>query len=376
MDFSYSDEQLAVGELARQIFQDKTSPESMRALEKAEGPRFDPDLWSALSESGLIGIAVPEEQSGGGLGFLEVAVILEQLAHATAPVPLYETMVLGALPLAEFGTEAQRARWLPALGEGSVIMTAALEEAGADPLAPTTRATGQGDGFVLNGEKISVPAAPIADLILIPASFEDGGVGVFIVESSAPGLEIESVETTTRQPEAIVHLRDVAIDGASRLGADTAGEDLLAWIRLRATAALCAMTAGVCDAALQLTSEYVKTRKQFDQPIAMFQAVGHRAADAYIDAETVRLTAQQAVWRIAEGRAAESQVAVAKFFASEAGNRVLLAAQHLHGGVGVDRDYPLHRYYLYAKQLELTLGGGTEQLRELGRMLAADSTTF
>ncbi len=376
MDFSYSDEQLAVGELARQIFQDKTSPESMRALEKEEGPRFDPELWSALSESGLIGIAVPEEQSGGGLGFLEVAVILEQLAHATAPVPLYETMVLGALPLAEFGTEAQRERWLPALAEGSVIMTAALEEAEADPLVPTTRAAGKGDGFVLNGEKISVPAAPIADLILIPASFEDGGVGVFVVESSAPGLEIEPVETTTRQPEAIVRLRDVTVDGESRLGADTAGEDLLAWIRLRATAALCAMTAGVCDAALQLTSEYVKTRKQFDQPIAMFQAVGHRAADAYIDAETVRLTAQQAVWRIAEGRASESQVAVAKFFASEAGNRVLLAAQHLHGGVGVDRDYPLHRYYLYAKQLELTLGGGTEQLRELGRMLASDSSTF
>ena len=376
MDFSYSDEQLAVGELARQIFQDKTSPASMRALEKEEGPRFDPELWSALSESGLIGIAVPEEQSGGGLGFLEVAVILEQLAHATAPVPLYETMVLGALPLAEFGTEAQRERWLPALAEGSVIMTAALEEAEADPLVPTTRAAGKGDGFVLNGEKISVPAAPIADLILIPASFEDGGVGVFVVESSAPGLEIEPVETTTRQPEAIVRLRDVTVDGESRLGADTAGEDLLAWILLRATAALCAMTAGVCDAALQLTSEYVKTRKQFDQPIAMFQAVGHRAADAYIDAETVRLTAQQAVWRIAEGRASESQVAVAKFFASEAGNRVLLAAQHLHGGVGVDRDYPLHRYYLYAKQLELTLGGGTEQLRELGRMLASDSSTF
>ena len=376
MDFSYSDEQLAVGELARQILEDKTSSESMRALEKSDGPRFDPALWSALSESGLIGIAIPEDCGGGGLGFLEVAVILEQLAHATAPVPLYETMVLGALPLVEFGSEEQKKRWLPQIAEGTLIVTTALEEAGADPLLPTTRAVARDDGFVLSGEKISVPAAPVAHAILIPASLPDGGVGVFLVPSGASGLEIEPVETTTRQPEAIVRLHDVVVDVDARLGAETSGDSIVEWIRLRAIAALCSMSAGVCDAALHLTSEYVKTRKQFDQPIAMFQAVGHRAADAYIDAEAVRLTAQQAAWRIAEGRPSDSQVAVAKYFACEAGNRVMLAAQHLHGGVGVDRDYPLHRYYLYAKQLELALGGGSEHLRTLGGMLASDSATF
>ena len=128
---------------------------------------------------------------------------------------------------------------------------------------------------------------------------------------------------------------------------------------------------GVCETALALTSEYVKTRKQFDQPIAMFQAVGHRAADAYIDTEAIRLSAWQAAWRIDAGEDAAEQTAIAKFFASEAGKRVVHAAAHLHGGVGVDREYPLHRYFLYARHLELQFGSGTPQLLELGRLLAA-----
>ena len=151
------------------------------------------------------------------------------------------------------------------------------------------------------------------------------------------------------------------------------GARIADWIAERATAAICLVALGACEASLELTSEYVKTRKQFDQPIAMFQAVGHRAADAYVDTEAIRLTAWQAAWRISAGVDASKQVAVAKFFAGEAGKRVVHAAQHLHGGIGVDREYPLHRYFLYARQLELTLGSGTPQLLELGRLLASDA---
>ena len=140
----------------------------------------------------------------------------------------------------------------------------------------------------------------------------------------------------------------------------------------RATAAQCCLAAGVCAEALDLTAEYTKARKQFDQPIATFQAVGQRAADAYIDTEAVRLTALQAAWRISEGLPAETEVAAAKFWAAEGGQRVVHAAQHLHGGMGVDRDYPLHRYFLYAKQLELSLGGATRQLLALGEILARE----
>ena len=140
----------------------------------------------------------------------------------------------------------------------------------------------------------------------------------------------------------------------------------------RSTAALALAQAGAAAAALALVAEYTKTREQFGKPIATFQAVGQRAADAYVDTEAIRLTAWQAAWRIAEGLPADKEVAIAKFWAADGGQRVVHAAVHLHGGVGVDRDYPLHRYFLMTKHLELTLGGATEQLLHLGAMLAAE----
>jgi alkylation response protein AidB-like acyl-CoA dehydrogenase len=142
------------------------------------------------------------------------------------------------------------------------------------------------------------------------------------------------------------------------------------WIFEHTTAALCATAAGVCETALRMTAEYTKTREQFDRPIATFQAVGQRAAEAYIDTEAVRLTAWQAAWRLDAGLPATAEVSVAKFWAADGGQRVVHAAQHLHGGIGVDRDYPLHRYFLWAKHLELTLGGATSQLLRLGSLLA------
>jgi alkylation response protein AidB-like acyl-CoA dehydrogenase len=145
---------------------------------------------------------------------------------------------------------------------------------------------------------------------------------------------------------------------------------VVAWIVERATAAVCATMAGVAETAVRMTAEYTKTREQFDRLIATFQAVGQRAADAYIDAEAIRLTAWQAAWRLDTGLPAAAEVAVAKFWAADGGQRVVHAAQHLHGGVGVDRDYPLHRYFLWAKHLELTLGGATAQLLNLGSLLA------
>ena len=137
-----------------------------------------------------------------------------------------------------------------------------------------------------------------------------------------------------------------------------------------AIAALCVMEAGACASALDLTAEYTKTRVQFDKPIATFQAVGQRAADAYVDTEGIRLTAWQAASRLSSGLPATAEVAVAKYWAAEGGQRVVHAASHLHGGVGVDRDYPLHRYFLLTEQIELTLGGAGDSLRRLGKILA------
>ncbi|MEM7409502.1 MAG: acyl-CoA dehydrogenase family protein [Myxococcota bacterium] len=365
MDFSLSEEQQAIGELARQILQDQSTNERQREVEHSDGPRFDAKLWDAVAEAGLLGIAVPEAHGGAGLGFLELSAILEQMGRFTAPIPFYETVVLGALPLAQFGTDTQCQAWLPKLAQGQVKLTAALV---AD--APTTAAR-QGDGFTLNGKKLCVPAAAIADLVLVPAEV-DGRTTVFLVETQAAGVSLDPLDTTTGSPESVLTLAGVRVGEDAVLGGIGAGDDVIAWLEERATAALCLQSLGLCQASLELTSDYVKTRKQFDQPIAMFQAVGHRAADAYIDTEGIRLTTWQAAWRISAGLDAAKQVAVAKFWCAEGAKRVVHAAAHLHGGVGVDREYPLHRYFLWARQIELTLGGGTPQLRKLGRLLAAE----
>ena len=364
MDFSLSEDQQAIGALAAQILNDRATNERQREVETRGGPRFDRELWAAVADAGVLGIAVPEANDGAGLGFLEVAAILEQVGRHTAPIPLFETVVLGALPLAEFGSAAQRAAWLPRLASGEAIATAALV---AD--APAT-AVRDRDGFRLSGKFLCVPAAEIADLVLVPAA-ADGHETFFLVDPKAAGVQLDALSTTSGMPESMLTLSGARVGDDAVLGDAGGGAKIRAWLELRATAGLCMVSLGACESALEITSEYIKTRKQFDQPIAMFQAVGHRAADAFIDTEAIRLTSWQAAWRISAGLDAAKQVAVAKFWCAEGAKRVVHAATHLHGGVGVDKEYPLHRYVLHARHLELALGGGTPQLLKLGKLLAA-----
>ena len=369
MDFSYSDEQQAIFELARQILTDGTPRERLLELERADDPRFDPALWAKLGESGLVGLAVPEAYGGGGLGFLEVAGVIEQIGRTTAPVPYLETVVLGGLAIAEFGSEAQKQANLPALAAGERILTAALVEPEGEIEVPVVQATAADGGWRLDGVKSWVPAGELADLVLVSA-MTDRGPAVFLVDPRAEGVRVEPLATTSRMPEAKLTLEGVTIEEEALLGSLDDGRRIIDWIDLRANAALCQLALGCCEAALEMTAEYSKTRKQFDQPIAMFQSVAHREADAYIDTQAVRLTALEVAWRIAAGRDAEEAVAIAKHFAADAGYRVTFAAQHIHGGIGVDREYPVHRYYVYARHIELALGGSTHHLRRLGRLIA------
>ncbi|HUV10388.1 MAG TPA: acyl-CoA dehydrogenase family protein [Acidimicrobiia bacterium] len=369
MDFSFNEEQQDLQGLAKQILENEVTNERLKETEAGE-TNFDRDLWAKVAEAGLLGIAIPEAHGGGGYGFLEVALVLEQVGRTVAPVPYYEATVLGALPIAQFGSDAQQAALLPAIASGESIVTAALFDGGTDPLVPTTKATRAGDGWKLNGVKDCVPAGPLADRVLVPARTDDGAVIIAIVDPAGAGVTRESQQTTDNHPEARLTLADATVADADVLVGPEGGAEALQWIVERATAALAVIAIGICEEAVRMTAEYTKTREQFDRPIATFQAVGQRAADAYIDTEGIRLTSWQAAWRLSEGLEASTEVAVAKFWAADGGQRVVHAAQHLHGGMGVDRDYPLHRYFLWAKKLELTLGGATQQLLKIGRTLA------
>ncbi len=360
MDFSFSEEQQAVSDLAAQILGDQSTNEGLKAHE-ASGDPYPAGLWAALADAGLVGIALPEDVGGSGLGFLETCLTLEQIGRTTAPVPYFAT-VMAALAVNQFGTDEQRSSLLPGVVDGSRVLTVALTETGTGPLAPTTEAT---DG-ALRGTKLLVPFGQQATHAVVPARVGQD-IGLFVVDLSGDGVSQEALVTTSGLPATRLDLEGAAGDP---LGA--ADGEALSWLVERATAALCATAIGICEEALRLTAEYTKTREQFDRPIATFQAVGQRAADAYIDTEAVRLTAWQAAWRLSEGLPSTEQVAIAKFWCAEGGQRVVHAAQHLHGGMGVDRDYPLHRYFLWAKELELTLGGATHSLLGLGQILAAE----
>ena len=394
MDFELGEEEQAIRDLTAQVLDDMSSHERLKAL-AADGDHVDCKAWAALAGTGVVGASVPEAYGGLGLGFLATAVALEEVGRRASPVPLLTTAVMGAMPIAAYGTQSQRAAWLPGIADGSTLACAALAEDGTTAGEPTTMAriasdrngpTPDGDGsapgrgvlghdgggYVLDGTKVLVAGGLDADVALVPARLDDGGVGVFIVPTDAEGLEVRPVEVTTGRPEARFELSGVRVGADALLGGGASeGAEIVRFIERHANVGLCMMMAGAARAAIELAADYTKQRHQFDRPIATFQAVSQRAGDSYIDAEAIWLTAYQAAWRLSAGLPADREIAIAKYWAAEGGYRVVHAAVHVHGGVGVDRDYPLHRHFLAARHMELTLGHAEEQLAELGRQIAS-----
>lgn len=365
MDFSFTEEQETVRKVARQLFEHRATPERLTKLEaglEAGGVRFDRALWSELASSDLLGIALPESVGGSGGGFLELGVLLAEVGFSVAPVPLYPTLVLGADTIARHGDSALQRRYLPKVLDGTAILTAALAEQGnSDPSTPRTTARADGGTWLLHGSKELVPAAQISDAIVISACTEDGP-GLFVVETATDGVIVTPASTTNGDPHA-----DVQLAGAvGRRLSESGGADAVGSLYTRALVGLCAMQVGVTERALKIAASYTSEREQFGRPIGSFQAVQQRLADAFIDVEAIRWTTWHAAWLIAEGRPASREAAIAKFWAAEAGARVAASAQQVHGGIGIDVTYPLSRYFLWAKQIELSLGSATQQLTRLG----------
>ncbi len=372
MDFTTTEDQRALVGLATQILSERATPKRLAELEQAGG-WYDQELWRRLADAGIVGAALGEDVGGGGLGFTELALLLEQIGAHVAPVPLLETVLSAALPIDVFGTTAQRVRELPGVTAGRSILTAALVESGRDdPARPLTTATREGDGYRISGLKSAVPFAELATRILVPATDPDGRTVVVLLDPTSEGAVMRPQTATSGQPQAELELTDVRIGADDVLAGPDRGDEVLGWILDRTLTGLAATALGVSGRALAMSAEYTTGREQFGRPIATFQAVGHRLADAYIDVEAMRLTTLQAVWLLDSGRPGRDEATVAKWWACEGGHRVAHAAQHVHGGIGVDVEYPLSRYFRWSKQLEMTLGGATAQLLRLGAALAAD----
>ncbi len=364
MDFSLSSEAQAIKGLTVQVLSDMSTHEHLRALEQSDNDNYDRDTWQALVQTGVAACAIPEAHGGSGLSFLALAAALEEVGRYAAAVPLLTSSVMGAMPIAHYGTPVQQQRWLPALASGDSLACAVLSE------DDTTTAHHQPDGtYLLSGTKPLVAGGIEADVALVPAQL-DTTVGVFLLPIPTPGLTITPVQVTSGWHEARFELTDVQLAPDALLGTPETGTKIINYIEQHTHAGIAMMAAGSAKEAIRLAAEYTRERHQFDRPIATFQAVSQRAGDSYIDAEAIWLTAYQAAWRLAAGLPAEREIAIASYTAAEAGHRVIQAATHVHGGVGVDRDYPLHRHFLSTRHRELTLGHSEDHLTRLGDIIA------
>ena len=372
MDFTRTDEQQAIAELAHRILSEQLPADRLRQLEQTEA-WFADDVWRALGEADLLGLCLPEADGGGGYGIQEACLIAEQIGRTVAPVPFLSSIVGGAMPVARYGSAEQRRGLLPGVVAGTHTLTVALYEPTdvTEPDGPSTQATEDAGGWQLDGEKSMVVGADRAQAMLVSARTGEAASAIFLVPPGAPGVTLQRQRAVTGEPQWSVRLEGVQVGPEALLGGAAQGAEIWAWTTDHLLAAICATQTGVCEEALAITARYVSEREQFGSKLGTFQAVGQRVADAYIDTEGVRLTAQQAVWRLSEGLDARDELMTAKFWAAEGAQRVVHAAQHLHGGIGMDLDYPIHRYFRWAKVLELTLGGATPSLRRLGASLAA-----
>jgi alkylation response protein AidB-like acyl-CoA dehydrogenase len=357
VDFDLTDTQLAVRSLAADVFGRHADPARLAEIEA--GPeRFDRKLWQQLAQSGVLGLTVPESYGGGGLDGPDFVLALIEQGRRVPLVPLWETVILGALPVARFGSEQQQARWLPQVADGSAVLTAALEP------GPVRAERGSGAGWSLTGSCPAVPAAHLAAAVVVPATLDDGTLRLFLVETGSPGVAWQSFERTDRALAA-----DLTLAGAA--AEPLAGpDDSCQWLRQWAWVGLAALQLGVSQESVARVAAYTSERHQFGVPLATFQAVAHQAANCHIDTQAMEVTFWDAVWRLETGRPSAAAVHVARWWAADAGDRVARVVQHLHGGLGADITYPIHRYFLWSSQLGNTLGSASWHLDQIGEEIA------
>lgn len=375
MNFELSDEQRDVQALSRKILEDYCSNEQLREFD--QGERFDQVLWQELATSGLLGVAIDEPFGGMGFDFETLCLLVEEVGRSVAPAPVVSSLVLGALAVQRFACDELKQRVLPEVASGKNLLIAAFSEAndaGGSPIG--VRATKSGASWLLHGEKRFVPFASRAQQLLLSAQTEDGAA-LFLLPADTSGAVLQQHTSTAGEYQYSLALTGVELDEKQCVISGAKATAALAQMNNLGIAASCAQMLGVCDAMLRTTAAYTSEREQFGVKIATFQAVGQRAADSYIDVECLRLVTQKAIYAVEHESAQEALSAclIAKIWAGDAGHRVSHAAQHLHGGMGVDKDYSLWRYCLWAKQLELALGNSAALTEQLGEEIAAEFKT-
>jgi alkylation response protein AidB-like acyl-CoA dehydrogenase len=364
MDFAFSEEQEMLRSAAHEFLaRECPSAYVRRAADEAEA--HDPTLWSKLAEMGWTGLGIPEAQGGAG-GFLDLVVVLEEAGRALLPGPFFSTVALFVPALVEAGSEAQRAAVLPGVAAGEARGTLAVTEPAGrwDAGGVQVRATPTGGGFRLEGVKLYVPDAGVADHLVIPArTGGDGeeGITLFLVSGRPPGLTVSRLETLdATRPWYEVRLEGLEVSPDAVLGSVGGGWAPLQRTLERGAAALCAEMVGGSQWVLDTSVEYAKTRHQFGKPIGIYQAVSHKLADMLLETESSRSATYYAAWAVeADAPDRSAAVSIAKAYTSDAYRKTAGNGIQVHGGIGFTWEHDLHLYFKRAKASEVLLGDAT-----------------
>jgi len=299
--------------------------------------------WEALVSGGVTALGVPDRLGGDGVGLPEITTALTEIGRHATISPALATLGLGLVPLLDLATEAQQDRYLADVAKGA-ILTAAVNEPGS--ALPERPATTVADGR-LNGTKIAVPYAGQARWMLVTTDS-----GVIVVSPDAEGVRLRKTPSSTGGDEFAVEFRDVAVEPDAILA-----EASVHRFNQLALAAAGAYAAGLVAGAVRLTADYVSNRHQFGRPLATFQSVAAQLAEVYIASRTMGLAASSVVWRLSEGRDADEDLDVMAYWLTSQLPPAMQICHHLHGGMGMDITYPMHRYYSSTKDLTRMLGG-------------------
>jgi alkylation response protein AidB-like acyl-CoA dehydrogenase len=362
MNLALSEEQEMLRKMAHDFLTDKLPKKVVKEIEESERG-YSPELWKEMAGLGWMGLALPEKYGGSGMSFLDLAVLFEEMGRACLPGPYFSSVVLGGLPIADIGSEEQKQHYLPKLASGEMLFTLALTEPSAsyDAGAIETKAAADKDGYIINGTKLFVPDAHIADYMLVVARTDEKaksekGLTLFIVDGKSPGISSTVLKTIANDKLCEVVFKGVKVPKENILGGLNQGWSEVQKIIQRAAVAKCCEMVGCIQQALDMTVSYAKERKQYDRPIGSFQVIQHYCADMATDVDGTRLATYQAAWMLSEGLPCTREIAIAKAWAGEACQRVMALAHQIHGAIGVTIDHDLQYYTRRAKAAEVSFG--------------------
>ncbi|MBM3131684.1 MAG: acyl-CoA dehydrogenase [Chloroflexi bacterium] len=361
MNMQFTEEQEMLRKFARDFMNDNCKKEYVRAMEKDEKGYSD-EVWKGMAELGWMGLVFPEEYSGQGMGFFELAILLEEMGRACMPGPFFSTVVLGGMTILEAGTDEQKKEFLPKIAQGNLKMALALTEPAGTftPAGITLKGMVQGGDYVLSGTKLFVSDASTADYFLVVARTKAGasedGITLFLVDAKSPGISKTMLKTIASDKQAEVAFKDVKVSKKSIIGEVDRGWPIVRRIIERGAVGKCAEIIGGAQQVLEMTIQYSKDRVQFGKPIGSFQAVQHHAANMATDVDGSKFITYEAAWMLAEGMPCSKQISMAKAWCSDAYQRVMTTAHQIHGAIGFTMDHDLQLYFRRAKAAELSFG--------------------